>query len=106
MSADNGREPHASAAVTPSSGLRCPVCAARFRGTVVCSRCGADLARPMLIVAAAYRLRRDARRALASGDPSGAMAAARRSVLLHDTPSGRALLALAALATGPASGGP
>ena len=40
---------------------RCPVCRARFRGVAVCSRCGADLARLMLLAAEAWRLREAAR---------------------------------------------
>ena len=47
---------------------KCPVCQARFRGSGTCSRCGADLDSLMLLVAKAYQLREDARRALQGGD--------------------------------------
>ncbi|MGH9627411.1 MAG: hypothetical protein ACRD7E_03485, partial [Bryobacteraceae bacterium] len=48
--------------------LRCPVCQARFRGVLICSRCGGDLEPLMLLAADAYRLREAARMALNSGD--------------------------------------
>jgi len=47
---------------------KCPVCQARFRGSGTCSRCGADLDSLMLLIAKAYQLREDARRALQAGD--------------------------------------
>jgi len=47
---------------------RCPVCQARFRDATTCSRCGADLAPLMLLLAKTYRLRQDARAALQAGD--------------------------------------
>ena len=47
---------------------KCPVCQARFRGSGTCSRCGADLESLMLLIAKAYQLRQDARRALQAGD--------------------------------------
>ena len=47
---------------------KCPVCQARFRGASKCSRCGADLDSLMLLMAKAYQLREDARRALRAGD--------------------------------------
>jgi predicted amidophosphoribosyltransferase len=47
---------------------KCPVCQARFRGSGTCSRCGADLQSLMLLMAKAYQLREDARRALQAGD--------------------------------------
>lgn len=47
---------------------KCPVCQARFRGSGICSRCGADLDSLMLLIAKAYQLREDARGALQAGD--------------------------------------
>lgn len=47
---------------------KCPVCQARFRGSGTCSRCGAALDSLMLLIAKAYQLREDARRALQAGD--------------------------------------
>ena len=47
---------------------KCPVCQARFRGSGTCSRCGAELDSLMLLMAKAYQLREDARRALQAGD--------------------------------------
>ena len=47
---------------------KCPVCQARFRGSGICSRCGADLDSLMLLMAKAYQLREMARRALQAGD--------------------------------------
>jgi predicted amidophosphoribosyltransferase len=47
---------------------KCPVCQARFRGSGTCSRCGADLDSLILLIAKAYQLRDDARRALQTGD--------------------------------------
>lgn len=47
---------------------KCPVCQARFRDSITCSRCGAGLEPLMLLMARAYQLRQDARRALQAGD--------------------------------------
>ena len=47
---------------------KCPVCQARFRSSGTCSRCGADLDSLMLLMARAYQLREEARRALQAGD--------------------------------------
>jgi hypothetical protein len=47
---------------------QCPVCQARFRDSSTCSRCGADLGPLMFLIARAYHLRQDARRALQTGD--------------------------------------
>jgi predicted amidophosphoribosyltransferase len=69
--------------------LKCPVCNARFRGTVTCSRCGADLEPLMTMVARAWQLRRRAVRALAVGDPERALIQATHSRRLHDTPQAR-----------------
>ncbi len=47
---------------------RCPVCQASFRGAAICSRCGADLGRMMLLTAEAWKLRTSAQSAIAAGD--------------------------------------
>ena len=72
-----------------STSLKCPVCNARFRGTVTCSRCGADLGPLMTLVARAWQLRRCAAKALAMGDAEGALVQATRSRRLHDTPQAK-----------------
>jgi predicted amidophosphoribosyltransferase len=72
-----------------STRLRCPVCNARFRGTVTCSRCGADLGPLMTLVARAWHHRLRAARALADGDAESALDHACRSRRLHDTPQAR-----------------
>jgi predicted amidophosphoribosyltransferase len=51
---------------------RCPVCQARFRDAVTCSRCGADLAPLMVLAVNAWRAREGARAAIASGDYTAA----------------------------------
>ena len=73
---------------------RCPVCQARFRGTAVCSRCGADLARPMLIAAEAWRLREAARAAILAGEFERAVELARDAQAAQVTPAGEMLLRL------------
>jgi hypothetical protein len=45
---------------------RCPACGARFRGTTICSRCGADLGAVMRLLAMAHRQRKAAVDALRS----------------------------------------
>lgn len=47
---------------------KCPVCAARFRGSVICTRCGTDLTSLMRIAAKAWHFRQQSRDALLSGD--------------------------------------
>ncbi len=54
--------------IEPDEWPKCPVCQARFRDASVCSRCGADLEPLMFLIANAYQLRQDARRALQAGD--------------------------------------
>lgn len=56
-----------------SPASQCPVCQARFRGTRVCSRCGADLGPLMVLAVRAWRLRELARRALVEGDVERAL---------------------------------
>ena len=66
---------------SPALTLQCPVCAARFRGSVTCSRCGTDLSALMWIAARAWAARQRCRAALAAADLDGALhwaAAARR----------------------------
>lgn len=69
----------------------CPVCRARFRGAVVCSRCGADLTVAMTLVASAWRMRQAARQALAGGDSARAGELASESQRICFTPAGRKL---------------
>jgi predicted amidophosphoribosyltransferase len=54
--------------IEPDEWPKCPVCQARFRDANICSRCGADLEPLMFLIANAYQLRQDARRALQAGD--------------------------------------
>ena len=75
---------------------RCPVCMARFRGAAVCSRCGADLARLMLLAAQAWRLREAARGAIVAGDFERAFKLAGSAQEMQATPAGEALLRLGA----------
>lgn len=63
--------------------LKCPVCAARFRGGVTCSRCGVDLTALMRIAARAYILRSRAREALRAGNLAGALRLAAAARQLH-----------------------
>lgn len=74
-----------------AAALCCPVCAARFRGTRECSRCGADLLILMRIAAQSYRLRAAARRALENGDLPQAVRSATQAESLHTTAAGRQL---------------
>ncbi len=69
----------------------CPVCQARFRGSVECSRCGADLGTIMGLVASAWRLREAARQAIAEGDVMRARTLAAQAQELCRTPAGRDL---------------
>jgi len=73
---------------------RCPVCRARFRGTLRCSRCGADLTPLMLLITTAFHLRREARTALASGDLESAAEFAGRAQSLCSTSSGQRICEL------------
>lgn len=77
--------------------MKCPVCSARFRGARECSRCGADLKAVMLITARAWRLREDARRALASGDWAAAREIAGEAWNAEANPQAASLLRLSAL---------
>ena len=77
--------------------LRCPVCRAGFRGSVRCSRCGADLTTLMQVVARAWRLRNEGEAKLARRELALAVAAAEASVALHATPRGRRQVCVAGL---------
>jgi hypothetical protein len=73
----------------------CPVCGARFRGAVTCSRCGADLTALMQLTAQAYHLRQGAREALRRDDTTAAANLAEQAQHWHNTPQGRSLRLLA-----------
>jgi hypothetical protein len=75
---------------------QCPVCQARFRGTRLCSRCGADLGPLMRLTLDAWRCRLAARQALGRGDVVRALECAARAERLQATPRGRALRLLCA----------
>ncbi len=75
-----------------SSPESCPVCKARFRGATVCSRCGADLSKLMLLAAHAHALRHSARQSLRQGDCPAALAFVRTAQQLHATAEGHLLL--------------
>jgi hypothetical protein len=83
----------------------CPACGARFRGAVLCSRCGADLTRLMSLAAFAHLQRAGARRLLLEGDFAGALAQAREAQVLAATPEGEAIARIAACLVA-AAGGP
>jgi predicted amidophosphoribosyltransferase len=69
--------------------LICPVCQARFRETVQCSRCGADLAPLMRLAAAAGLLRQAAFQAQLAGQFPLADQLVQRAAQWHATPSER-----------------
>jgi len=76
--------------------FQCPVCAAQWRSSRLCSRCGADLTPLMTLVHAAWQARQAARQALAEGDGDQALTLADRAQRLHATAAGRRLRLLAA----------
>lgn len=78
-----------------SVGPRCPVCRARFRGRLECSRCGARLEPLIEQIARARLLRRGALRALRHGDPERAQELVGMAQRVHETPEGRRLSLLA-----------
>ncbi len=80
--------------MTSDSPHECPVCRARFRGATQCSRCGADLTRPMLLALSAHRLRNTARAALHSGDYARASTLAQAAQAQCAGKTGRSLLLL------------
>lgn len=85
--------------MTPSpEPSECPVCRARFRGMATCSRCGADLAPLMLLMAHAYSLCQKARQSLLQGDARAALTLSKAAQNLHATPEGRLLHAVCSVA--------
>lgn len=70
---------------------KCPVCQARFRGSSTCSRCGADLAPLMILIASAYRLRLEARQSLHAGDFERARKLAAQAQAIRSTQKGEDL---------------
>jgi hypothetical protein len=84
----------------------CPVCRAAFRGTAVCPRCGADLTDLMSLAVRAWHSRESARQALAAEDWVSALEMARGAQRLHETPAGRALLAVTLCVNGANSADP
>lgn len=77
--------------------MTCPVCRAAFRGTVSCSRCGADLEPLMDAAARAWRLRQAARSALAAGEFTSAARLAGQAQALQATAAGRSLQVVAGI---------
>jgi len=75
----------------------CPACGAGWRGTAMCSRCGADLSVVMGLALAAFQLRARARRRLIEGDVEGAAALAREAERLDTSPAGDALVRVTSL---------
>jgi hypothetical protein len=74
-----------------SPASHCPVCQARFRGADICSRCGADLGRLMLLSAEAWRLREAARTAIAYGSFERGFELAVKAQEAQSTPAGKTL---------------
>ena len=70
---------------------KCPVCQARFRGSAICSRCGADLQPLFLLIDHAYRLRQSARKAIETGDVGRAQELAAEAESVCSTERGREL---------------
>ena len=75
---------------------RCPVCQARFRGSRLCSRCGADLEPLMRLTVRAWQLRQSARQAVDTGDLGHAQRLAIEAEGTQNTDRGEALRLLAA----------
>ena len=88
----------------PVASSCCPVCRARFRGSSLCSRCGADLTALMLLAAHAYVLRQSGRQSLRQGDFDAALAAFEAAQRLHATPEGSLLSLICTAAVNPPSG--
>ncbi|MBU2547270.1 MAG: hypothetical protein KKB20_02565 [Proteobacteria bacterium] len=78
-----------------ANDYRCPVCRAKFRGTALCSRCGADLTGLMTLAARAYLFRQHARRAISEGDWRQGLNMAGQAQDLCATPQGERLRLLA-----------
>jgi hypothetical protein len=75
---------------------RCPVCQAKFRGVMMCSRCGADLRPLMLLAVEAWRLRTAARTALHAGQIDLAIKLAEQAQDRQATAAGEGLRAIGA----------
>ena len=75
----------------------CPACGAGWRGTAICSRCGADLSVVMGLALAAFQLRARARRRLIEGDVEGAATLAGEAERLDPSPVGDALVRVTSL---------
>lgn len=75
---------------------KCPVCQARFRGSRICSRCGADLEPLMLLAVKAWQLRQASRRALDAVDFQRGLSLAIEAQGTQYTESGEALRLLGA----------
>ena len=71
--------------------MKCPVCRAAFRGTALCSRCGADLTRLMTLAVRAWRLRQESRAALLAGDFARVRRLAAAAQQIRFTGAGRSL---------------
>jgi hypothetical protein len=65
--------PEASRPVVEPLRLKCPVCAAGFRGVEICPRCGTNLEPLMRMTARAWALRRASRAKLHAGDLAAAL---------------------------------
>lgn len=78
--------------------LACPVCRARFRGEILCPRCGADLSPLMRLAARSWHARQEARRCLAAGATEQARHRIEIAQRLHATRAGRQLELLIAWA--------
>jgi hypothetical protein len=74
---------------------RCPVCQVRFRGSRICSRCGADLEPLMVLTVKAWQLRQAARQALEAGEPERALELVSEAQGTQNTGGGEALRLLA-----------
>ena len=75
---------------------QCPVCLARFRGSRLCSRCGADLEPLMILAVTAWQLREAARDALRAGDFERGHALAAAAQQAQESPEGQALRGIGA----------
>jgi hypothetical protein len=76
--------------------VRCPVCRAKFRGTLQCSRCGADLTGTMVLSARSQRCREKAKKSLYALNFKKAHEFAATAQKEHATEAGRKLLLLTA----------
>lgn len=75
--------------------LHCPVCRARFRENLQCSRCGADLKPLMTLVLKSHIACEDARIAILNGDYQAALTLASAAQTLYRTERSKRLFHLA-----------